>query len=71
MYNEKQTIKDTLERLQSHFDMAWEFSKAELTNGELFLTDNQGMKFKITMEYVGFTKGDPERNRKNKGRNRQ
>jgi hypothetical protein len=54
MYDEKKTIKDTMEWLESHFDGAWEFSKAELTKEGLFLTDNQGLKFKITMEYVGF-----------------
>jgi hypothetical protein len=56
MYDEKKTIKNTMEWLESHFDGAWEFDKSELINGELFLTDYQGLKFKISMEYIGFTK---------------
>jgi hypothetical protein len=57
-YDKNQVIKSTLEGLQSKFDYDWEFRKAELTKDGLILYNHEGLKFKITMEFIGFEKID-------------
>jgi hypothetical protein len=55
-YNEKTVIRDTLEELKNNFDFSWNFESAELKKDGIYLVNHKGLKFKISMEYLGFEK---------------
>lgn len=57
-YNKEHIIKSTLEQIKDKFEFDWEFQNAEIKDGVVYLKNHQGLKFKITMEYIGFEKNE-------------